>query len=67
MIDPLRTYTNAAADLDLHLRNCPSCASGVSCSEGDDTAEREYRSWRALQRTEPGEASRHRTRRGATR
>jgi hypothetical protein len=58
VIDQSPMYDAAAADLDEHLQLCPRCATGLSCSAGDDAAEREFRSWRALQRTDPARAAR---------
>lgn len=47
MIDPAGAYSDAATRLDDHLKHCPYCGAGLSCSDGDDAAEREYRTWRA--------------------
>ena len=48
MSDPTTDYARAATDLDGHVDNCPQCLSGRGCADGDDIAEREYRTWRAL-------------------
>lgn len=64
MTDPARAYRAAATDLDAHMRDCTICTAGTACPAGDDTAEREFRSWRALERHDPTGASQHPARRG---
>jgi hypothetical protein len=62
--DPATTYQRSGARLDEHLRTCPSCSAGTACPAGDDTAEAEYRAWRAWERADAQAAHAYR-RRGA--
>ena len=57
-------YEIAGAELDAHLRTCPSCSRGTPCADGDAVAEAEFRSWRELERTDPQTAAMHPARRG---
>lgn len=53
MTDPYADYMDAAVELDTHLDQCVSCAIGRGCPDGDDLAEREFRTDRKLRRREP--------------
>jgi hypothetical protein len=49
-------YDGVAAAMDGHLVTCGMCRAGLTCPDGDDVAEAEYRAYRDLQEWEPGEA-----------
>jgi len=50
MSDAAMNYRTSGDRLDEHVRTCGSCAAGVACPAGDDTAEAEFRAWRAWER-----------------
>ncbi len=63
MTDAALDYRDRAARLDTHLRTCASCSAGVACPTGDDTAEAEFRAWRAWE-ADDAQATREHRRRG---
>jgi hypothetical protein len=65
MTDTSYRFQVAATEMDAHLRDCPTCAAGHACPAGDDTAEREYRAWRAY-RDDPTTSARTTRRRGCS-
>ena len=66
LMGALADFETAGAQLDAHLRSCPSCSRGKACSDGDAAAETEFRSWRELQRRDPETAAMHPARHGWT-
>ena len=60
MSRPAHDYQTAAEGLDAHLAGCPSCSTGTACPAGDDSAEAEFRAWRAWERTDPTGTRQHR-------
>jgi hypothetical protein len=62
MSDPRATYQTAAADMDRHMGECDLCSAGIGCPDGDDTAEREFRAFLALERHHTNAAGRPQTR-----
>ncbi len=53
MSDRADAYRRTAAGLDRHLTDCPLCSIGRPCPTGDDTAEDEYRAFRAWEQADP--------------
>jgi len=54
--NPAAGYHFAGRRLDEHMRDCPLCATGRACADGDQTAEDEYRAWRTWQDHDPAGA-----------
>jgi len=62
MSDAATNYRTSGQRLDEHTRSCTACASGSECPVGDDTAEAEFRAWRAWERDDAQAAHEHRRR-----